>query len=176
MLKTMQSPLIDKTMISLLHDAVYNWNKTESTACGYSLGLSFEIYKGSCRKITELLFTSWIKKDKVLKIQHAVKNEICFNFEDCCLLGCSTVIAGDRPDDGGSKDLWNVGKLLLDYTVLEPRRQPSSYSPPWEPQILLIQLCFLRCCAEFCLARLPSVKITDWRILNLRKLLQLHML
>jgi hypothetical protein len=39
-------------------------------------------------------------------------------------------------DDGGSKDLWNVGKLLPDYTALQPRRQPSSYSPPWEPQIL----------------------------------------
>jgi hypothetical protein len=43
---------------------------------------------------------------------------------------------GDRRDDGGSKDLWNVGKLLPDYTVLQPRRQPSSYSSPWEPQIL----------------------------------------
>jgi hypothetical protein len=41
-----------------------------------------------------------------------------------------------RPDDGGSKDLRNVGKLLPDYTALQPRRQPSSYSPPWEPQIL----------------------------------------
>jgi hypothetical protein len=30
-----------------------------------------------------------------------------------------------RPDDGGSKDLWNVGKLLLDYTALQPGRQPS---------------------------------------------------
>jgi hypothetical protein len=29
------------------------------------------------------------------------------------------------PDDGGSKDLCNVGKLLLDYTALQPRRQPS---------------------------------------------------
>jgi hypothetical protein len=29
------------------------------------------------------------------------------------------------PDDGGSKDLWNVGKLLPDYTVLQPRRQQS---------------------------------------------------
>jgi hypothetical protein len=47
-----------------------------------------------------------------------------------------------RPDDGGSKDLWNVGKLLPDYTALQPRRKPSSYSPPWEPQILLIQLLF----------------------------------
>jgi hypothetical protein len=39
--------------------------------------------------------------------------------------------------DAGSKDLWNVGKVLPDYTALQPRRQPSSYSSPWEPQILL---------------------------------------
>jgi hypothetical protein len=32
----------------------------------------------------------------------------------------------DRPDDGGSKALRNVGKLLPDYTVLQPRREPSS--------------------------------------------------
>jgi hypothetical protein len=30
-------------------------------------------------------------------------------------------------DDGGSKDLWNVGKILPDCTVLQPRRQQSSY-------------------------------------------------
>jgi hypothetical protein len=41
-------------------------------------------------------------------------------------------------DDGGSKDLWNLGKLLSEYRALQPRRQPSLYSPPWEPQILLI--------------------------------------
>jgi hypothetical protein len=29
-------------------------------------------------------------------------------------------------------------KLLPDYRVLQPRRQQSSYSPPWEPQILFI--------------------------------------
>jgi hypothetical protein len=45
-------------------------------------------------------------------------------------------------DAGGSKDLWNVGKLLPDYMELQPRRQPSSYSPPWEPQILLNQKIF----------------------------------
>jgi hypothetical protein len=42
-----------------------------------------------------------------------------------------------RPDDGSSKVLWNVGKFLPDYTALQPRRQPSSYQPPWEPQVLL---------------------------------------
>jgi hypothetical protein len=32
---------------------------------------------------------------------------------------------GDRPDDGGSKFVWNVGKLISDHTALHARRQPS---------------------------------------------------
>jgi hypothetical protein len=40
-----------------------------------------------------------------------------------------------NPDDGDRKHLWNVGKLLPDYTAQQPRRQPSSYSPQWEPEI-----------------------------------------
>jgi hypothetical protein len=35
----------------------------------------------------------------------------------CCL---------HRTDDGCSKDFWNVGKLLPDYTALQPRRLPST--------------------------------------------------
>jgi hypothetical protein len=31
------------------------------------------------------------------------------------------------------------GKLLPDYTVLQPRRQLSLYSPPWEPEILHLE-------------------------------------
>jgi hypothetical protein len=31
--------------------------------------------------------------------------------------------------------LWNVGKLLPDYTAQQPRRQPYSYSPPRESEI-----------------------------------------
>jgi hypothetical protein len=38
--------------------------------------------------------------------------------------------------DGRSKYLCNLSKLLSDYMSLQPRRQPFSYSPPWEPQIL----------------------------------------
>jgi hypothetical protein len=34
--------------------------------------------------------------------------------------------AWHRPDDGGSTDLWNVGKLIPVYTALQPKRQPSS--------------------------------------------------
>jgi hypothetical protein len=39
------------------------------------------------------------------------------------------------PDDRGSTDLWNVGKLIPFYTALQPTRQLSSYSLPWEPQV-----------------------------------------
>jgi hypothetical protein len=40
-------------------------------------------------------------------------------------------------DGGGSKHLWNIGKLLPDYMAQQPRRQPSSYSLPWELEISL---------------------------------------
>jgi hypothetical protein len=46
--------------------------------------------------------------------------------------------ATHRPDDGGSKDLRNVGELIPVYTELKPRRQPSSCSLPWEPQIIRV--------------------------------------
>jgi hypothetical protein len=39
-----------------------------------------------------------------------------------------------HPDDGDSKYLWNVSKLLPDYKAQQPRRQ-SSYLLPWEPEI-----------------------------------------
>jgi hypothetical protein len=42
-----------------------------------------------------------------------------------------------HPNDGGSTELWNVGKPIPVYTMLQHRRQPSSYSPPWAPQIIL---------------------------------------
>jgi hypothetical protein len=43
----------------------------------------------------------------------------------------------NRPDDAGSKHLWNVCQLLRDYTAQYPRRLSSSYSPPLEPEISL---------------------------------------
>jgi hypothetical protein len=71
-------------------------------------------------------------------------------YEDGCILGCSAVQIGislptfpevnhknDRPDDGGNTGLWNAEELLPVYTVPQPRIQPSSYSPPWESEILL---------------------------------------
>jgi hypothetical protein len=43
-----------------------------------------------------------------------------------CGFKTSECVTSLIPDDGGSKDLWNVGRLLPDYTALQPRRQPSS--------------------------------------------------
>jgi hypothetical protein len=70
--------------------------------------------------------------------------------EDGCLLGCSAVLSGrsvltfqryllppSYPGDGGSMYLWNVGKLLPDYNGATTQKTASSYSPSWEPQILL---------------------------------------
>jgi hypothetical protein len=38
-------------------------------------------------------------------------------YKDVCLLGCCDV------SDGGNKHLWNVGKILPDYTEQQPRKQ-----------------------------------------------------
>jgi hypothetical protein len=34
----------------------------------------------------------------------------------------------------GSKHFWNVNELLPVHTAQQPRRRPSSYSPPWQTQ------------------------------------------
>jgi hypothetical protein len=45
-----------------------------------------------------------------------------------------------RPDNGGTSSTSKTSvNFQPDYTALQPRRQPSSYSPPWEPEILLNQ-------------------------------------
>jgi hypothetical protein len=55
----------------------------------------------------------------------------------CSLVEIYHRFRGHRPVDGGSKDLWNVGKILPDYTPLQPRRQPSSF-------VKLITRCLLQ--------------------------------
>jgi hypothetical protein len=81
-------------------------------------------------------------------------NQVCPKYE-ICILGYSSIGSiGPLQCSTGSvllhfcllaasiirvithrKHLWNVGKLLPDYAVQQPRRQSSSYSPPWEPKI-----------------------------------------
>jgi hypothetical protein len=43
------------------------------------------------------------------------------------------------------KLLWNVGKLLPDYTAQHPRRQPSSYSSPWGHEISRSCIIHMQC-------------------------------
>jgi hypothetical protein len=64
-----------------------------------------------------------------------------------CLLGCCVYrLVGSSPTfqscvltpvsgRWGSKLLWNVGLLPPDCTAQHCRRQSSSYSSPWEPEI-----------------------------------------
>jgi hypothetical protein len=40
-----------------------------------------------------------------------------------------------HPEDESSQHFWNVSKFLPDYNAQQPRRQPSSYSLPWESEI-----------------------------------------
>jgi hypothetical protein len=51
--------------------------------------------------------------------------EVYQRFKSPCCLHHQGVMT-HRRDDGGSKNHWNVGKLLPDYTALQPRRQPYS--------------------------------------------------
>jgi hypothetical protein len=62
-----------------------------------------------------------------------------------------------HPDDGSSKDIWNFGKLRPVYTVLQSRRQPSSYSLSWGPQILLS----LRYVSFFNVERKPWILLSE---------------
>jgi hypothetical protein len=55
-------------------------------------------------------------------------------------------LSSDRPNDGGSKHLWNVGQFIQDYTAQHPRRQPASYSSMCEPEISPVKVrCEKRC-------------------------------
>jgi hypothetical protein len=42
-------------------------------------------------------------------------------------------------DGGGSKHLWNVTKLLPDYTAQQPRTQSTTFLLLWEPQFSIIE-------------------------------------
>jgi hypothetical protein len=68
---------------------------------------------------------------------HNVKEDgVIWDVEPCSLVEVyqrfrSPCCQGDdggspRPEDGGSKDPWNVGKFLPDYTAQQRRRQSSS--------------------------------------------------
>jgi hypothetical protein len=55
---------------------------------------------------------------------------------DRCFRDAYCLQRQDYPDDGGSKHLWNVSQFPPGYLAQHHRRQSSSYSPPWEREIL----------------------------------------
>jgi hypothetical protein len=63
-----------------------------------------------------------------------------------CFKGFSLIWLTNRPDDGGSNDFRNVGKLLPNYTKQQPRSQSSSYSPQWTQNQWHLQNCRLHDC------------------------------
>jgi hypothetical protein len=71
-------------------------------------------------KLNEIGRCLWMKMADFWDVAPRSLVEVYGRFRGICCLHHQ----GD--DDGGSKDLWNVGKLLPDYTVLQPRRQQSS--------------------------------------------------
>jgi hypothetical protein len=73
-----------------------------------------------------------------------LKMTVLWNVAPCSLVEVYRRFRGGyyphhRPDDGGSKHPWNVGRRIPDYKAQHPRRQLSSYSLPWEPEISPIQ-------------------------------------
>jgi hypothetical protein len=94
---------------------------------------------------------SWLQREANHYYTHTYSvliTETVNQYDDGCLLGCCEVslewvyrrfrgacCLHHPSDNEGSKHLWNVGKLIPVYTKLQPRRQPSSYSPPWERKI-----------------------------------------
>lgn len=62
-----------------------------------------------------------------------------FRYWVVTLFGLVEVYEGSHPDNGNSKNLWNVRKRLPpDYTVQKLKIQPSSYSTTWERDYLLL--------------------------------------
>jgi hypothetical protein len=43
-----------------------------------------------------------------------------------------------RAEDGGNMFLWDVGTSLQIQTASQPRRPPSTSSPPWEHKIFFL--------------------------------------
>lgn len=65
---------------------------------------------------------------------------LCRNEQTCYLHH-----QGNHHANGGSKYLWNDGKLQPDYTALQPRILTSSHLPPYKPQIHLVNSIYMYC-------------------------------
>jgi hypothetical protein len=87
---------------------------------------------------------------------------------DGCLLGRSAV-QGDRPDDGGSTGLWNVGTRTPVYTAVQPGRQPSSFI-----NSSLLNSSFYICIVSTALFKLFYVEVRETTALSSGRIAQNH--
>jgi hypothetical protein len=64
--------------------------------------------------------------------------------------------------------LWKIGKLLSYYATQQPRRQPFSYSQPWEPESHVPWFIFLQICAPtvYIAATMYSNSDKGWHCCN----------
>jgi hypothetical protein len=88
------------------------WSFWVATRC--SLVRGYQLFRGTCRLHLQ-------HKNDWLNI---LKTEAIFFWR----------WLPERPDDGDSKHLWNVGQFLRDYTAQHPRRQSSPLTQR-EPEI-----------------------------------------
>jgi hypothetical protein len=125
---TWLSSSIYQDLISLIGQ-VYTgcfWNTRNHFRGGYLCTKTRKRYKNKIIYLNMTVF-SVVALCSLVKVYRRFRDTCCSHHQ------------GDgshHPDDGGSKYLWNVSKRLPDYTVLQTRRQPSSYSQPSERQIL----------------------------------------
>jgi hypothetical protein len=85
--------------------------------------------------------------------------EVCQHFRGACYLHHQ----GD--DDGGSKHLWDIGKLLPDYMVQKPRIQPST-TVRFKANIIP-QYCLSRTAVPITLFTLTSLHPYIWQVSDL---------
>jgi hypothetical protein len=86
----------------------------------HSLWVGFEVLTAVSMKIAVF----WV-------VAPCSRVEVFQSFRGACWRHHPDYMGGRKylPDVGGRKRLWNVVKLLPDYTVLQPRRQPSLKNP-----------------------------------------------
>jgi hypothetical protein len=89
--------------------------------------VGFEIFAAASMKMAVV----WVVVPYSLVVYRCFRGACCLHYQ------CD--------DDGGSKRLWNVGKLLPDYTVQQPRRQPflqdlGSILTTWEEKAVAVGL------------------------------------
>jgi hypothetical protein len=108
----------------LTRPSIHPYDSSQKLMKGLRWILALGVYTGSCQ--VDLI----LEDDCIL---WCWSREAWLKFTDVTEVRAAFIT--HRPDDECSTNLWNVGKLLPECTNQHPRRQSSSYSPPWELEI-----------------------------------------